>query len=429
MTLSEELVWRGFVQDTTLPDIKDLDKQDWVVYIGFDASASSQTIGNLASMMAIKTFLRHGHKVILLAGGATSLIGDPGGKTKEREQLAKEAVATNVANAVAQLKAIIGESDKITYVNNLDWYADCKLLDFLREIGKNVSMTPLVQRDYIAARMQSGTGISYAEFSYTLLQGYDYLQLFRQMGCNLQLGGSDQWGNCISGVDLIRRLEQQTVHAMTMPLIINKATGQKFGKTEQGAIWLDPQLTHPADFYQFWLNTTDADATNYLKIFTELNPPEIQQIENDSRGPEERVAQIALAEWMTSLVHGEETRHLCRMAASLAFARRTVTTDAQTINNMQDLFNVEATKIILSRHNPHSQHDYDELIAKIPALTSRRQVKEMLQAQAIKCIYVDNETKTLHIETELPVGVPDKKPLLIVVGKNTIRGFEIQSNN
>ena len=235
MTLSEELSWRNFIQKSTLEDITLLDRGEWTFYIGFDASAPSQTIGNLASMMVARTFLRHGRRAILLAGGATSLIGDPGGKDQERNLLETEAVAANIKKANEQFKTVFADfEDQITYVNNLDWYQDFKLLDFLRDVGKNFSITPLIQREFIASRLgPGGSGISYTEFSYTLLQGYDYLKLFEDHGCNLQLGGSDQWGNCLSGVDLIRRKHQKIVHALTLPLIINKATGKKFGKSER----------------------------------------------------------------------------------------------------------------------------------------------------------------------------------------------------
>ena len=322
MTLSEELNWRGLVQASTLKDMSLFDSGQWTLYIGFDASAPSQTIGNLASMLAVQTFLRHGHKAILLAGGATSLIGDPGGKDEERELIEPEKIAENIEKAGEQFRTVFtGFEDQITHVNNLDWFKDFKLLDFLRDVGKNFSMTPLIQRDFIASRLgEGGSGISYTEFSYTLLQGYDYLKLFEDYGCNLQLGGSDQWGNCISGVDLIRRKHQQAVHALTLPLIANKATGKKFGKSESGAIWLEPAMTHPSDFYQFWLNTSDEDVFDYLKIFTPLGAEEIETIAEQARqNPKDRPAQKKLAEATTRLVHGDDYCRYCQHVSYLAF--------------------------------------------------------------------------------------------------------------
>ncbi|MGZ6005254.1 MAG: tyrosine--tRNA ligase, partial [Candidatus Saccharimonadales bacterium] len=215
MTLSEELIWRGFVNQTTLPDIKKLDGKKWTFYHGFDASADSQTIGNLAGMMLDKLFMRHGCKAYILAGGATSLIGDPGGKDVERPLQDETTIAHNIDKAKEQISRIFKGED-FTLVNNLDWIKNLSLIEFLRDIGKHFSMTPLVQRDYIATRMgEKGGGISYTEFSYTLLQGYDFLHLHQKYKVDLQLSGSDQWGNCLSGVELVRKVTGDEVHALT----------------------------------------------------------------------------------------------------------------------------------------------------------------------------------------------------------------------
>lgn len=307
MKLSEELKWRGFINQTTFRDIKDLDKQKWIFYHGFDASAPSQTIGNLASMMMDLVLMRHGHQAIILAGGATSLIGDPGGKNTERMLQDEKTVAHNVAKAKEQIKSIFKGHD-FSLVNNLDWYRNLSLLEFLRDVGKHFSMTPLVQRDYIATRMgESGAGISYTEFSYTLLQGYDYLKLHKDKGVNLQLAGSDQWGNGLSGVELIRRVTGKEVHVLTCPLIINKSTGKKFGKSEEGAVWLDPAMTSPYKFYQFWINLDDEGVEDYLKIYTQLGKDEIDEVmQTASQKPKQRIAQEVLAFEVTKLVHGQQ---------------------------------------------------------------------------------------------------------------------------
>lgn len=305
MKLSEELIWRGFVQDTTISDLKKLDDKKVVFYHGFDASADSQTVGNLAAMMLDKLFISHGHKAVILAGGATSLIGDPGGKDKERVLQDDKTVEKNIEKAEEQIKQVFsGQEFKI--VNNLDWYRDFKLLDFLRDVGKHFSMTPLVQRDYIAKRMgEGGNGISYTEFSYTLLQGYDFLKLNQDYGVTLQLAGSDQWGNGLSGVDLVRRVTGKEVDVITMPLVINKSTGKKFGKTEEGAIWLDAKKTSPYQFYQFWLNVDDEGVEEYLKIYTELEKSEIDKIVSEFNNDRSaRLAQKTLAREVTSIVHG-----------------------------------------------------------------------------------------------------------------------------
>lgn len=321
MKLSEELVWRGFVQQTTLTDLKQLDgAPSKVFYHGFDASADSQTVGNLAAMMLDKLFIRHGYKAILLAGGATSLIGDPGGKDKERPLQDEKTVAHNIKNAEKQLHQIFDGQD-FTLVDNLDWYKDMGLLEFLRDVGKHFSMTPLVQRDYIANRMgEGGAGISYTEFSYTLLQGYDFLKLYRDHGVTLQLSGSDQWGNGISGVDLVRRVEGAETHIITMPLIINKATGKKFGKTEEGAIWLDPAKTSVYAFYQFWLNVDDESAEDYLKIFTSLSKVEVDDIIGKfNQHKSDRLAQKTLAYEVTKLVHGKDRADSVRKVTEVLF--------------------------------------------------------------------------------------------------------------
>ncbi|MGI9028343.1 MAG: tyrosine--tRNA ligase [Candidatus Saccharimonadales bacterium] len=307
MTFSAELTWRGFVHQSTLANLSQLNEKQWTFYHGYDASADSQTVGNLAAMMFDRVFLRHGHSAVMLAGGATSLIGDPGGKDAERPVQDEKTIAHNVSKAEEQLKKILGDH-KFKLVNNLDWTKDLKLLPFLRDIGKQFSMTPLLQRDYIAKRIGvGGSGISYTELSYTLLQGYDYLYLFDKYGCTLQIGGSDQWGNCISGVELIRRMRGAEAHAITLPLIVNKATGKKFGKSEDGAIWLDEAKTSVFKFYQFWLNTDDESVESYLKIFTDLDKPTITLVmaEFDSNR-NLRMAQRVLAYEVSKIVHGKK---------------------------------------------------------------------------------------------------------------------------
>lgn len=318
MTLSEELEWRGFVQQSTFKNLSELDRKTWTFYHGFDASADSQTVGNLAAMMFDKTFMRHGHNAIILAGGATSLIGDPGGKEVERVLQDEETVAHNVERARTQLEKVFSGYN-FTLVNNIDWTKKMTVLEFLRDIGKHFSMTPLVQRDYIAQRMgEGGSGISYTEFSYTLLQGMDYLHLYDTYGCTLQLGGSDQWGNCISGVDLLRRVRGVEAHVVTLPLIIDASTGRKFGKSEAGAVWLDPDKTSPTQFYQFWLNVDDTVVESYLKIYTELDKPTIDNIlsQHDS-DPKKRHAQRRLAQEVTTIVHGTESMEIAQAVTEL----------------------------------------------------------------------------------------------------------------
>lgn len=304
MTLSEELLWRGQIKDKTFDDIKWLDEPQ-TFYHGVDCSSDSLAIGNLAAMMMARRLRKHGWKTVLLVGGATSLIGDPGGKDAERALKPREEIQANVAAIKGQVEKLFAGLD-FTLVDNYDWFKDIGYLEFLRDIGKHYSMTELVQRDYIAARIgREGGGISYAEFSYSLIQGYDYWHLYKTQGTVLQIGGSDQWGNMLSGAPLIRKKEGVEVHALSMPLVINKATGKKFGKSEEGAVWLDPAKTSAYKFYQFWLNIDDEAVEDYLKIYTDLEKEQMEGVMsefNASRGV--RLAQKTLAYEVTKIVHG-----------------------------------------------------------------------------------------------------------------------------
>lgn len=325
MTLSEELTWRGFVNQTTLPVMAELDGKTWTFYHGFDASADSQTVGNLAAMMLDLVFLRHGHKAVVLAGGATSLVGDPSGKDAERQFQSAETVAHNIDCAKQQLQHIY-RGYEFTLVNNLDWFKDMNFMWFLREVGKHFGMSTLVQRDYIRARIgEGGNGMSFTEFTCTLMQGYDWLELFDKHGCTLQLAGSDQWGNSLSGLELIRKMRGQEVHILTMPLIINKATGKKFGKSEEGAVWLDEKRTSVYAFYQFWLNVDDTAVIEYLRIYTALDKPAIDELEQATHeNPGARAAQKALAFEVTKLVHSAERAESVKAVTEVLFGGRSV---------------------------------------------------------------------------------------------------------
>jgi len=305
MTFSEELRWRGFIKDKTFDDITWLDEPR-IFYLGTDASADSLTIGNLAVYMLARQLAAHGWKAVLLVGGATSLIGDPGGKDEERELKNQREIEKNIQAVSDQVKRIFA-GNEFTLVNNYEWFKDIGYLEFLRDVGKHYSMTELMQRDFIAARMgESGSGISYAEFSYSLIQGYDYWWLYTHMGVELQIGASDQWGNMLSGVPLIRKKEGKQVHALCMPLVIDKATGRKFGKSEAGAVWLDLDKTSPTQFYQFWINCDDDRVEEFLKFYTMLSPTEIKEIMvTHTRDPKSRQAQVCLAREVTKLVHGQ----------------------------------------------------------------------------------------------------------------------------
>lgn len=307
MTLSEELTWRGFVNQTTFKDSTALDGGPITFYWGVDPSADSMHIGQLAMSMMIRHFIDHGHKAVLLVGGATGLIGDPDGKAEERDLKPVEEVEGNKAAIAAQYRALFAGKD-FGIVDNYDWFKNMGYLQFLRDIGKHVPMRQMLAREFVQTRLgEDGAGISYAEFSYSLIQGYDFLHLFREMGVTLQVCGSDQWGNSIAGVELIRRITGQEAHIWSAPLVINKTTGKKFGKSEAGAIWLDPKKTTPTEFYQFWVNVDDAGVEDYLKIYTLMSQGDIEQLMAvHTADKAQRYAQKRLAEEVTRLVHGEE---------------------------------------------------------------------------------------------------------------------------
>lgn len=307
MKLSEELLWRGFYAETTIEKPEELDtRAQKKFYWGADPSADSLTIGNLAAAMMCACFVRHGYQPCLLVGGATGQIGDPK-DNGERELKPLEEVEHNKACIGAQMRRIV-KSDELLMVDNYDWFKDMKYLDFLREVGKAFSMTQLLDRQFVQNRIgEGGSGISYAEFSYTLIQGYDFLHLYREYGIDLQLCGADQFGNCSSGIHLIKRLEGAKADAWSTPLVIDPVTGRKFGKSEGNAIWLDAEKTSIFDFYQFWINQPDEAVEYLMKIYTLLEKPEVEaMMAEQAADPGKRVAQKALARGATEVVHGKE---------------------------------------------------------------------------------------------------------------------------
>ncbi len=320
MKLSEELQLRGFIHQHTsefLADVVDGPKR--TIYHGIDPSADSAHVGNMVIWLLLRHLAKAGHTIIFLVGGGTGMIGDP--KPDAERVLQDEAITDgNVEKIKTQAGRLIGgDIATITFVNNKDWLATEGLLTFLRDIGKHFTVNELIKKDAIARRLSSDTGISYTEFAYPLLQGYDYLVLHRKYGCDVQVGGSDQWGNMVSGVELIRRKEQKTVHAVTVPLIVDKATGKKFGKSEGNAVWLDASKTSPFTFYQFWLNQSDAGVIDYLKLFTFLSLERIAELAAElAQNPGGRQAQKELAHAVTTFVHGSEAADsVAHVAATL----------------------------------------------------------------------------------------------------------------
>ncbi len=330
MNLSEELIYRGFKAETTIDDPAILDtRESKKFYWGADPSADSLTIGNLAALMMCACFVRHGYEPYMLVGGATGQIGDPK-ENGERELKSLDEIEHNKACIKSQIERIINFNN-VTMVDNYDWFKSIHYLDFLREVGKAFSMTQLLDRQFVQNRIGTGgSGISYAEFSYTLIQGYDFLHLFREHGVSLQLCGADQYGNCTSGIHLIKRLENADADVWSTPLIIDPITGRKFGKSEGNAVWLagsdngSGNYTSIFDFYQFWLNQPDSSVEYLLKIYTLLDKSEIEDIlKRHSEAPEQRIAQKALAKCVTEIVHGKENAETIESLTNLLFDKNT----------------------------------------------------------------------------------------------------------
>ena len=334
MDFIEELTWRGMIHQMMPGTDEQLKKGMTAAYLGIDPTADSLHIGHLVGVMMLKHFQRSGHKPIALVGGATGMIGDPSMKSQERKLLDVETLRHNQEAIKKQLARFLDfDSDApnaAVLVNNYDWMKDYGFLDFIRDVGKNLTVNYMMAKDSVKKRLsgESGEGMSFTEFSYQLLQGYDYLHLYRTQGCRLQLGGSDQWGNITTGTELIRRMENgaSDAFAITCPLI-TKADGGKFGKTESGNVWLDPKRTSPYKFYQFWLNVSDADAEKYIKIFTVLTQDEVKQlVAQQAENPGARPLQKRLAEEITRMVHGEKELEAAIEASQILFSNKAAET-------------------------------------------------------------------------------------------------------
>ena len=305
--LSGTLQERGYVHQFSSEKLEEItDGPKRTVYLGIDPSADSLHAGNLVGLLVLRRFLEDGHKIIILTGGGTGMIGDPGGKSEERNLLDEETIERNSKAVAAQIRNVFGSGDFIEE-NNMTWLAQLKLLDFLRDTGKHFTVNSMVKKDIVRERLQKENPLSFTEFSYSLLQAYDFRHLNEQYGCDVQVGGSDQWSNILAGVEFIRRTTEKAVYAFTWPLIVNKATGKKFGKSEKGAIWLDAAKTSVFEFYQFWLNAEDDSVEEYLLKMTMLSGAEIAAaLELHKRDKKERHAQKILAREVTTLVHGAD---------------------------------------------------------------------------------------------------------------------------
>ncbi len=321
----QELKWRGMLQDMT-PDLEEhLSKGMASAYLGFDPTADSLHIGHLVGVMTLLHFQRSGHQPVALVGGATGMIGDPSFKSAERNLLDKATLDHNVACIQKQLAKFLdfsgNQANKAAMVNNYDWMSKFTFLDFIRDVGKHITVNYMMSKDSVKRRLEDGNGLSFTEFSYQLIQGYDFYHLWKNQNCSIQLGGSDQWGNIVTGTELIRRMGGGSAFALTVPLI-TKADGTKFGKTEGGSVWLDPEKTSPYAFYQFWLNVSDEDASKYIRIFTVLGQGTIEGLEKEhAEAPHLRLLQKEIAKEVTTMVHSKEEYQMALKASEILFGK------------------------------------------------------------------------------------------------------------
>lgn len=325
--LIEELRWRGLIQDLIPGTEEQFSKESTRAYVGFDPTAESLHIGSLIPIIVLTHLQRLGHKPVALVGGATGMIGDPTGKSAERVLLDKATLDKNVAGIKKQLSKFIDfDSDienKALLVNNYDWFKDISFIDFIRDTGKHITVNYMMAKDSVKKRLESEVGMSFTEFCYQLMQGYDFYKMYQDIDCKAQFGGSDQWGNIVTGVELIRRRLSGEAFAFTSPLL-KKSDGKKFGKSEKGNVWLDPEKTSPYSFYQFWLNTADEDAERFLKIFTFLSKEEIEALVAENKGQEQkRILQKRLAEEVTRFVHSQEDLDFAVKASEILFSNKT----------------------------------------------------------------------------------------------------------
>ena len=322
MNVFEEFQWRGMLYDVSEGLEDALAHHSITGYIGFDPTAASLHVGSLLPIMGLVRLQQHGHTPIALVGGGTGMIGDPSGKTQERQLLSKEQIEYNVEGIRAQLSLFLDfetKTNRAMLINNADWLAHIRMVDFLRDVGKHFTVNYMLAKESVKRRFEEGDGISFTEFSYMLLQSYDFLVLHDRYGCTLQLGGSDQWGNIVAGTELIRKMRAAKGYGLVFPLVTTSA-GIKFGKTEAGSVWLDPNLTSPYRFYQFWINTDDSDVVKYLKYFTMLDQQAIAELEHSvAVSPEKREAQKRLAEEVTRTVHGESNLRKAIQASRVLF--------------------------------------------------------------------------------------------------------------
>ena len=418
MTLVQELRWRGMIQDI-MPGTEELFEKEMVSgYIGFDPTSDSLHIGSLVPILLLVHLQKAGHKPFALLGGATGMVGDPSGKSEERNLLSEETLAFNIAGVKKQLSHFLdfnsGAKNAAELVNNYDWFKNFNFLDFIRDVGKHITVNYMMAKDSVKKRIEGDTGMSFTEFTYQLVQGYDFYWLFQNKNCKLQMGGSDQWGNITTGTELIRRKTGGEAFAFTCPLI-TKADGGKFGKTEKGNVWLDAKKTSPYQFYQFWLNASDEDAIKWIKIFTLLDPATIDDlIAEHANAPQLRTLQKALASELTKLVHSEADLNFAISATEILFGNAT-TEVLQSLNEeqlLQVMEGVPTVNITLAQLN--EGYDLVSLLADTQIFPSKGEARKMWQAGGLS---INKEKISTEFTTVTTAQLLQGKYLLLQKGK------------
>ncbi len=378
--LIEELKWRGMIQDIMPGTAEQLNKEMTSAYIGFDPTADSLHIGSLVPILLLVHLQKAGHKPYALVGGATGMVGDPSGKSEERNLLSEDILNHNVACVKKQLEQFLNFDAMLpnaaVMVNNYDWFKEISFLHFIRDVGKHITVNYMMAKDSVKKRLEGESGMSFTEFTYQLVQGYDFYWLYNNKNCKLQMGGSDQWGNIVTGTELIRRKSGGEAFAFTCPLI-TKADGGKFGKSEKGNVWLDANKTTPYQFYQFWLNATDADAVRWIKIFTLLSKEEIENIlKEQEAAPHLRVAQKRLAEEVTRFVHGEEGLKAALDTTDKLFAAANAPADALTVEDLEGMEGI--IRFTYPKSSIEAGVDVVSFLAETTVFPSKGEAKKML---------------------------------------------------
>lgn len=414
----EELTWRGMIQDIMPGTNEQLNKEMTTGYIGFDPTADSLHIGNLVPIILLIHLQKCGHKPIALVGGATGMVGDPSGKSEERNLLSEDILNHNVAKVKLQLEKYLNFDTSLPnaaeMVNNYDWFKQISFLDFIRDTGKHITVNYMMSKDSVRKRLESENGMSFTEFTYQLVQGYDYYWLNKNKGCKLQMGGSDQWGNIVTGTELIRRKSSAEAFAFTCPLI-TKADGGKFGKSEKGNVWLDTTKTSPYQFYQFWLNAADADAIKYIKIFTFLSKEEIDSLIEQHTGNEhQRILQKRLAEEVTCFVHSRLDYEFAVKASEILFNNDTAEI-LQQLNEEQLLQVLEGIPTVTySLSQLQKGEDVVSFLADTNIFTSKGEARKMIQGGGININKIKVDSIELIINESLLLN---DKYLLVQKGK------------